>query len=256
MKKSIFIFTALLSLCVSVNAQQITAINSCDTSYKATTIEHMQLEQIHSTLPVALTITAESSDTITIEYPETVEPYIKFEINREMLCISERDEEVTRRQLLQLGSLQRINVRVPSSCINYIANFSDMTIDFENERYAKSLEIINAGTMYIKGKAITADVKIDITNFGTLLSMVEHYTTTSLSITNSGQLSIVGEISATFVEHNTMGVENSDINVKCHQLDITTFGSGILRYSGTADSFNISHVGDGQVITSGLNIEQ
>lgn len=255
MKKSIFIFAALLSLCASTNAQEMTTINTCNTPCKIKTIEHIQLEQIHSTLPVALTITAESSDTITIEYPETVEPYIKFEINREMLSISERDESVTRRQLLQLGALQRINIRVPSSCINYIANFSDMTIEFENERCAKSLEIVNAGTMYINGKAITADAKIDITNFGTLLSMVEHYTTTSLAITNSGQLSIVGEISATLVEHNTMGVENSDINVKCHQLDITTFGSGILRYSGTADSFDISHVGDGQVITSGLNIE-
>lgn len=255
MKKSIFIFAALLSLCASANAQEITTINTCGTPCTTTTIEHMQLEQIHSTLPVALTITAESSDTITIEYPETVEPYIKFEINREMLCISERDESVTRRQLLQLGSLQRINIRVPSSCINYVANFSDMTIEFENERCAKSLEIVNAGTMYINGKAITADAKIDITNFGSLLSMVGRYTTTTLSITNSGQLSIVGEISATLVEHNTMGVENSDINVKCHQLDITTFGSGILRYSGTADSFNISHLGDGQVVTSGLNVE-
>lgn len=255
MKKSIFIFTAIFALCANAKAQDMNTIDLCGTPCKTATIEHLQLEQIHSTLPVALTITAESSDTITIEYPETVEPYIKFEINREMLCISEHDESVTRRQLLQLGSLQRINIRVPSSCINYIANFSDMTIYFENERYAKSLEIVNTGTMYIKGKAITADAKIDITNFGSLLSMIEHITTTSLTITNSGQLSIVGDISATLVTHNTMGVENSDINVNCHQLDITTYGSGILKYSGNAENLNISHLGDGQVITSGLNIE-
>lgn len=94
MKKSIFIFTAIFALCANAKAQDMNTIDLCGTPCKTATIEHLQLEQIHSTLPVALTITAESSDTITIEYPETVEPYIKFEINREMLCISEHDEIV------------------------------------------------------------------------------------------------------------------------------------------------------------------
>lgn len=75
-------------------------------------------------------------------------------------------------------------------------------------------------------------------------------------LTNVGYLFIEGTTTANYIEHNSVGRDNVDLEVACLKLDVTSTGSGVVEYRGTADEVNITSLGQAIIRTLELNDEQ
>lgn len=252
MKQILF---ATLLLIVSYSTAEAQNSFEQDVDYSHTELRCDNLQEVQSYLPVTLTLTSGNSSLISIDYPTTVEPYVNFRIWNDVLIIEPIDDTITERDLMPLGQQTHILVTASPSQINAITNTSDMNLILDSDTFADQLEIINTLSLGVTGNRIKASDEISITNVGTLTMYVENFDTDTLKWVNSGYMFVDGTTTATLIEQNSMGIENTKLEVNCHNLEVVSAGSGIIEYCGTADVVNITSMGNATIRTSGLNVE-
>ncbi|MBR5206697.1 MAG: DUF2807 domain-containing protein [Alistipes sp.] len=86
-----------------------------------------------------------------------------------------------------------------------------------------------------------------------MISEIEGYTADNLMLTNTGYLYVNGKATAKYIEQNSTGIERRDLDVECRKLNITSTGSGVVTYRGTADEVDIISTGRAGIRTSELN---
>lgn len=246
-----------ISLSIALIMASLLSLSAQDADYKSMTLTFAELKEVHATIPTHITIAASDSDTIEVSYPEAAEEHINIFVDKkDSALIIKRDKSNTKSKKNSLVSeKQPIRVRIPSSSIRRILNTSDMILHIENSTFDDWVMIANTGTMGITGEAIVAKTKIEYYNTGTLTNNLTLHDTSMLMLSNTGFLLTKGETTATYVEQNSTGIENTDLRVSCEKLEINSTGSGKIRYRGSADSVNIASTGSAHICTSELNAE-
>jgi hypothetical protein len=253
MKRILFFAAALLAL-----VGNTTTLSAQDIEQESITLTQRNIQEIHSSLPTLITVTAEDSDHITITIPMEAIPYVEFDIDHlsKVLSIKHSESYSSRKQLESIyNNKTPIDIRVPSSSITDIMNTSDMSITFENSSVGNWFQVINTGTMFIHGEALNAKDKIEFYNTGTLTSKIKYYNTSILCLTNTGFLLTSGSTTAKHIDQNSTGIENTNLEVACEKITIASTGSGVIRYHGTADDVEVTSTGKAHIRTSELNAE-
>ena len=245
MKRITILAIAIIASVASLSAQQ--------EEYKSISLHHKALNEIQSSLPTVINIVDGNEGEISVSYPTSVEELIKVEIWYDALLIERKDENSTREELKALNEKQPIRIEVCSSKIKSILNTSDMSLNIHRDSFANWLEIINTSTLFINGKSLTAKDKIELYNTGTMTSNIKGYTADNLMLTNTGYLYVKGKATAKYIEQNSTGIESTDLDVECRKLNITSTGSGVITYRGTADEVDIISTGRASIRTSELN---
>lgn len=253
MKRILFFAAALLAL-----VGNTTTLSAQDIEQESITLTQRNIQEIHSSLPTLITVTAEDSDHITITIPMEAIPYVEFDIDHlsKVLSIKHSESYSSRKQLESIyNNKTPIDIRVPSSSITDIMNTSDMSITFENSSVGNWFQVINTGTMFIHGEALNAKDKIELYNTGTLTSKIKNYNTSILCLTNTGFLLTSGSTTAKHIDQNSTGIENTNLEVACEKITIASTGSGVIRYHGKADDVEVTSTGKAHIRTSELNAE-
>lgn len=251
MRKIIFLVSLFIApLCA------VTTLSAQNT--KSITLHHGSIKEIHSTLPTCITVTNDGSDLIEISFPAAVEPYIKIEIDKRgnILDFDRADKRVSRDKLAQLNDKNPIRVRMSSAVLSSILNTSDMSVAFEDGSVGEWFNIVNTGSIFVNGEVLKAKNKIEYYNTGTFTSEIKSYNTDILGLTSTGFLYVNGSTTAKYIDQSSTGIENTNLKVSCVKLTITSTGSGVIKYEGTADQVEVMSTGSATIHTSKLNYEQ
>ena len=213
------------------------------------------LKEVQSEIPAVVTLVAGDSGEIDVEYPAAVEGYVNIYVEGNILYLDRKDDTVTRAQLAPLADGNPVRVRVSSSHIDSVLNTSDMDLVVEDSKFANILTIVNTRTMSVLGEAIEALHEVEIYNTGTMTCRIKQYNTDYLELVNTGWLYVNGTTTACVVEQQSTGIENTTLKVACEKLDISSTGSGVIIYSGSADDVSVIATGDATIRTSVLNVE-
>lgn len=213
------------------------------------------LKEVQSEIPAVVTLVAGDSGEIDVEYPAAVEGYVNIYVEGNILYLDRKDDTVTRAQLAPLADGNPVRVRVSSSHIDSVLNTSDMDLVVEDSKFANILTIVNTRTMSVLGEAIEALHEVEIYNTGTMTCRIKQYNTDYLELVNTGWLYVNGTTTACVVEQQSTGIENTTLKVACEKLDISSTGSGVIIYSGSADDVSVIATGDATIRTSELNVE-
>lgn len=233
------------SLCVA-EAQEMT---------KHIDLSCQGLKEVQSEIPAVVTLVAGDSGEIDVEYPAAVEGYVNIYVEGNILYLDRKDDTVTREQLAPLADGNPVRVRVSSSHIDSVLNTSEMDLVVEDSKFANTLTIVNTRTMSVLGEAIEASHEVEIYNTGTMTCRIKQYNTDYLELVNTGWLYVNGTTTACVVEQQSTGIENTTLKVACEKLDISSTGSGVIIYSGSADDVSVIATGDATIRTSELNVE-
>ena len=233
------------SLCVA-EAQEMT---------KHIDLSCQRLKEVQSEIPAVVTLVAGDSGEIDVEYPAAVEGYVNIYVKGNILYLDRKDDTVTRKQLAPLADGNPVRVRVSSSHIDSVVNTSEMDLVVEDSKFANILTIVNTRTMSVLGEAIEASHEVEIYNTGTMTCRIKQYNTDYLELVNTGWLYVNGTTTARVVEQQSTGIENTTLKVACKKLDISSTGSGVIIYSGSADDVSVIATGDATIRTSELNVE-
>lgn len=252
MKRILYFAIALIAI-VAHSA----TLSAQETNKEIISLKPHKIKEIHASLPTNIVITADEDSDISITISTEAIPYVDFDINHtdNVLSIKHSQNYNSREQLASVDPQEPIIIRVPSSSITDIMNTSDMSITFENCNVGNWFQVINTGTMFIHAEALNAKDKIELYNTGTMTSKVKNYNTSILCLTNTGFLFTDGSTTAKYIEQNSTGIENTDLRIACQKLSITSTGSGVIRYSGTADDVEVASTGKAHIRTSELNAE-
>lgn len=235
-----------------------TVITSDDNlAYYTQTIEAPGLEEIVSHLPVVVTLVDGSEGHIEVNYPKAEADYLKCRVDdsgRTLIVGRNWNIEQPKRSLISEHSPVRVTLSVTT--LRTITNAGDMSLNIKHDGFAEWLNIINSSTLFINADSISADAKIELVNNGTMTCHVNNWRTENLMLKNVGYLFIEGTTTANYIEHNSVGRDNVDLEVACLKLDVTSTGSGVVEYRGTADEVNITSLGQATIRTSELNNEQ
>ena len=233
------------SLCVA-EAQEMT---------KHIDLSCQGLKEVQSEIPAVVTLVAGDSGEIDVEYPAAVEGYVNIYVKGNILYLDRKDDTVTRKQLAPLADGNPVRVRVSSSHIDSVVNTSEMDLVVEDSKFANILTIVNTRTMSVLGEAIEASHEVEIYNTGTMTCRIKQYNTDYLELVNTGWLYVNGTTTASVIEQQSTGIENTTLKVACKKLDISSTGSGVIIYSGSADDVSVIATGDATIRTSELNVE-
>ena len=233
------------SLCVA-EAQEMT---------KHIDLSCQGLKEVQSEIPAVVTLVAGDSGEIDVEYPAAVEGYVNIYVKGNILYLDRKDDTVTRKQLAPLADGNPVRVRVSSSHIDSVVNTSEMDLVVEDSKFANILTIVNTRTMSVLGEAIEASHEVEIYNTGTMTCRIKQYNTDYLELVNTGWLYVNGTTTASVIEQQSTGIENTTLKVACKKLDISSTGSGVIIYSGSADDVSVLATGDATIRTSELNVE-
>ena len=233
------------SLCVA-EAQEMT---------KHIDLSCQGLKEVQSEIPAVVTLVAGDSGEIDVEYPAAVEGYVNIYVKGNILYLDRKDDTVTRKQLAPLADGNPVRVRVSSSHIDSVVNTSEMDLVVEDSKFANILTIVNTRTMSVLGEAIEASHEVEIYNTGTMTCRIKQYNTDYLELVNTGWLYVNGTTTASVIEQQSTGIENTTLKVACKKLDISSMGSGVIIYSGSADDVSVLATGDATIRTSELNVE-
>ena len=214
-----------------------------------------RLKEVQSEIPAVVTLVAGDSGEIDVEYPAAVEGYVNIYVKGNILYLDRKDDTVTRKQLAPLADGNPVRVRVSSSRIDSVVNTSEMDLVVEDSKFANILTIVNTRTMSVLGEAIEASHEVEIYNTGTMTCRIKQYNTDYLELVNTGWLYVNGTTTARVVEQRSTGIENTTLKVACKKLDISSTGSGVIIYSGSADDVSVIATGDATIRTSELNVE-
>lgn len=233
------------SLCVA-EAQEMT---------KHIDLSCQGLKEVQSEIPAVVILVAGDSGEIDVEYPAAVEGYVNIYVKGNILYLDRKDDTVTRKQLAPLAGGNPVRVRVSSSHIDSVVNTSEMDLVVEDSKFANILTIVNTRTMSVLGEAIEASHEVEIYNTGTMTCRIKQYNTDYLELVNTGWLYVNGTTTACVVEQQSTGIENTTLKVACKKLDVSSTGSGVIIYSGSADDVSVIATGDATIRTSELNVE-
>ena len=233
------------SLCVA-EAQEMT---------KHIDLSCQGLKEVQSEIPAVVTLVAGDSGEIDVEYPAAVEGYVNIYVKGNILYLDRKDDTVTRKQLAPLADGNPVRVRVSSSHIDSVVNTSEMDLVVEDSKFANILTIVNTRTMSVLGEAIEASHEVEIYNTGTMTCRIKQYNTDYLELVNTGWLYVNGTTTASVIEQQSTGIENTTLKIACKKLDISSTGSGVIIYSGSADDVSVIATGDATIRTSELNVE-
>lgn len=246
-----------ISLSIALIMASLFSLSAQDADYKSMTLTFAELKEVHATIPTQITIAASDSDAIEVSYPADAEGYIDIFVDKKdsALIIKREKSTIKSRRDLAVSEKRPIRVSIPSSSIRRILNTSDMVLHIENSQFDNWVMIANTGTMGITGEAIEAKTKIEYYNTGTMTNQLKRHDTSMLMLSNTGFLLTQGETTATHIEQNSTGIENTDLKVSCQKLQVHSTGNGKIRYYGRADSVNVASTGNATIHTSELNAE-
>ena len=246
MRRVVMLAVMLISSLCIAEAQEMT---------KHIDLSCQGLKEVQSEIPAVVTLVAGDSGEIDVEYPAAVEGYVNIYVEGNILYLDRKDDTVTRAQLAPLADGNPVRVRVSSSHIDSVLNTSDMDLVVEDSKFANILTIVNTRTMSVLGEAIEALHEVEIYNTGTMTCRIKQYNTDYLELVNTGWLYVNGTTTACVVEQQSTGIENTTLKVACEKLDISSTGSGVIIYSGSADDVSVIATGDATIRTSELNVE-
>lgn len=252
MRKMIVLVMMATTLCA------INSLSAQGVDEKSITLHNGAIKEIHAILPTLITVTNSGDDRIDISFPADVEPYLDIEIIKQdnILSFDVKDKSKTRRELNAILEKNPIRVHMSSSVLTSIMNTSDMSITFADGSVGEWFNIVNTGTIFVNGEVLKAKNKIECYNTGTFTSKIKSYDTDILGLTSTGFLYVNGTTSAKYIEQSSTGIENTNLKVACVKLTITSTGSGVINYEGTADDVEVMSTGSATIHTSKLNFEQ
>uniref|UniRef100_UPI004055CE59 GIN domain-containing protein n=1 Tax=Alistipes sp. TaxID=1872444 RepID=UPI004055CE59 len=226
-------------------------------AYYTQTIEAPGLEEIVSHLPVVVTLVDGSEGHIEINYPKAEAEYLRCKVydNGKSLIIG-RNGDVEQPKRSHISEHTPVRVTLSVTTLRSIANMGDMSLNIEHDSFDKWLNIVNSSTLFINASSISADDKIELVNHGTMTCHVDNWRTENLMLTNAGYLFVEGTTTAKYIEQNSIGIDSTNLEVDCSKLEVTSTGSGVIEYRGTADEVNITSLGQATIRTSELNNEQ